>query len=111
MRNLESNQATRCEMVNYKLRAARKAKGWTIEKAAVKIGVSWVTYSRWEKGTQTPYLSTLRDICKAFGKPPKELGFEHLIEEPEETKHVTLPAVSHLLQSEQCPSILRLTND
>lgn len=98
-------------MVNHKLRAARKAKGWTIQKAAEKIGVSWVTYSRWEKGTQTPYLSTLRDICNALGKPPKELGFEHLIEEPEETKNVTLPAVSHLLQSDQRSSVMRLTKE
>jgi DNA-binding XRE family transcriptional regulator/tetratricopeptide (TPR) repeat protein len=78
-------------MVNHKLRAARKAKAWTIETAAEKIGVSWITYSRWEKGTQTPYLPTVRDICKAFHKSPQDLGLEHLVEEPgeEETKNGT----------------------
>src|SRR6266568_5732428 len=77
-------------MVNHKLRAARKAKAWTIETAAEKVGVSAVTFSRWEKETQTPYLPTVRDICKAFHKSPEDLGLDHLLEEPgeEETKQV-----------------------
>jgi DNA-binding XRE family transcriptional regulator len=103
-------------MVNHKLRAARKAKAWTIETAAEKVGVSWVTYSRWEKGTQTPYLSTVRDICKAFHKSPQDLGLDHLVEESveEEPKQVALSSVS--LQIEQNASaqnspIVRLTSE
>ena len=103
-------------MVNHKLRAARKAKAWTIETAAEKVGVSWVTYSRWEKGTQTPYLSTVRDICKAFHKSPQDLGLDHLVEESieEETKHAALSSVS--LQIEQNASaqhspVVRLTSE
>lgn len=66
-------------MVNAKLRAARKEKCWTMAIAAEKAGVSWLTYSRWENGLQTPYLSTLSQLCEAFGKTPQELGFSHII--------------------------------
>jgi DNA-binding XRE family transcriptional regulator/tetratricopeptide (TPR) repeat protein len=103
-------------VVNHKLRAARKAKAWTIETAAEKVGVSWVTYSRWEKGTQTPYLSTVRDICKAFHKSPQDLGLEHLVEESieEETKHASLSSVSLQIDqnaSAQNSPIVRLTSE
>jgi tetratricopeptide (TPR) repeat protein len=103
-------------MVNHKLRAARKAKAWTIETAAEKVGVSWVTYSRWERGTQTPYLSSVRDLCKAFHKSPQDLGLEHLIEEAveEESKHVALSSVSlHIDQnsSAQSAPIVRLSSE
>ncbi len=103
-------------MVNHKLRAARKAKAWTIETAAEKVGVSWVTYSRWEKGTQTPYLSTVRDICKAFHKSPQDLGLEHLVEESgeEETKQVAFTSVSLQIDQNahaQNSPIIRLTSE
>lgn len=62
-------------MHNQKLRAARDKKRWTIETAAEKVGVSWLTYSRWEKGTQKPHPTTLDMLCKAFNLPPEELGF------------------------------------
>ncbi len=100
-------------MVNHKLRAARKAKAWTIETAAEKVGVSWVTYSRWEKGTQTPYLSTVRDICKAFHKSPQDLGLEHLVEEPgeEETNDGTPPSMTLPPPSDQNSSVITLTQE
>ena len=100
-------------MVNHKLRAARKAKGWTIETAAEKVGVSCLTFSRWEHDTQTPYLSTLRTLCKTFGKSPKELGYQHLIEEPleEETRGAALPTASHLSPSDQSVSLIRVTQE
>jgi DNA-binding XRE family transcriptional regulator/tetratricopeptide (TPR) repeat protein len=69
-------------MVNQLLRAARKKKRWTIAVAAEKARVSELTYSRWEKGTQKPYLSTLDQLCEAYGMTPQELGFSQLIEEP-----------------------------
>ena len=100
-------------MVNHKLRAARKAKAWTIEMAAEKIGVSPVTYGRWEKGTQTPYLPAVRDICKVFHKSPQDLGLEHLVEEPaeEETKHGTPPFLTQPLATDQKISAITLTQE
>ena len=62
-------------MLNQKLRKARKQKRWSIEKAAEKVGVSWLTYSRWEHGTQNPHPTTLDMLCDAFGLSPEELGF------------------------------------
>src|SRR5215470_15546758 len=62
-------------MLNEKLRAARKHKRWSIETAAEEVGVSWVTYSRWERGEQQPHPTTLDMLCDTFGMPPGELGF------------------------------------
>jgi transcriptional regulator with XRE-family HTH domain/predicted negative regulator of RcsB-dependent stress response len=62
-------------MLNQKLRAARKQRRWSIETAAEKVGVSWVTYSRWERGEQQPHPTTLDMLCDTFGMPPGELGF------------------------------------
>jgi DNA-binding XRE family transcriptional regulator/tetratricopeptide (TPR) repeat protein len=100
-------------MVNHKLRAARKAKAWTIEMAAEKIGVSPVTYGRWEKGTQTPYLPAVRDICKVFHKSPQDLGLDHLLEEPaeEETKNGTSPFVTQQLPTDHRLSAITLTQE
>ena len=70
------------EKANQRLRAARKEKCWSMALAAEKAQVSWLTYSRWENGLQKPYLSTLRQLCEAFGKTPQELGFADLVEEP-----------------------------
>jgi transcriptional regulator with XRE-family HTH domain len=61
-------------MLNEKLRRAREQKRWTIETAAEKVGVSWLTYSRWERGTHTPHLSTLDLLCQAFDLSPEDLG-------------------------------------
>jgi len=62
-------------MDNQNLRKARQQKRWSIEKAAEKVGVSWVTFSRWEHGTQQPHPATLDMLCKAFGMSPEELGY------------------------------------
>jgi len=60
---------------NQKLRKARQQKRWSIEKAAEKVGVSWLTFSRWEHGTQRPRPATLDMLCTAFGMSPEELGY------------------------------------
>lgn len=73
-------------MINEKLHAARKEKRWTMAVAAERAGVSWLTYSRWENGVQRPYLSTLDQLCEAFGRTPQELGFSHVVEEPAQEK-------------------------
>jgi transcriptional regulator with XRE-family HTH domain len=62
-------------MHNQKLRKARQQKRWSIEKAAEKVGVSALTFSRWEHGTQQPHPSTLDMLCKTFGMLPEELGY------------------------------------
>src|SRR6266851_3172049 len=62
-------------MKNQKLQAARKTRRWSSEVAAEKIGISPITYSRWENGKQTPYLSTLDQLCRVFQQSPEELGF------------------------------------
>ena len=59
------------------LKAARLEKCWTLADAAEQANVSIEAYSRWEYGIQEPRLSSLRLLCDAFKKSPKELGFEH----------------------------------
>lgn len=66
-------------MVNQRLRAARMSKRWSMATASEKVGVDRVTYSRWERGEQEPYISTLDMLCQAFGMSPEELGYEHLV--------------------------------
>src|SRR5260370_26907382 len=77
-------------MVNLKLRQARKQKRWSIEKAAEEVGVSWLTYSRWERGTQYPHPTSLDMLCNTFSLSPNELGFSdessHDIESDETMK-------------------------
>lgn len=76
-------------MINQQLRAARKAKRWSMQFASKQVGVDRVTYSRWELGEQNPHPSSLDMLCQAFGMSPEELGFGHLLivresQEPEE---------------------------
>jgi transcriptional regulator with XRE-family HTH domain len=78
-------------MLNQKLRRARERRLWTIETAAEEVGVSWLTYSRWERGERKPRLSTLALLCKAFNMPAEELGFAEAIEQSlqDEARDVT----------------------
>ncbi len=64
-------------MVNQKLLAARQKKRWSQAVASEKVGVSELTYSRWEKAAQKPYLSTLDLLCKAFEMSPQDLGYSN----------------------------------
>jgi DNA-binding XRE family transcriptional regulator/tetratricopeptide (TPR) repeat protein len=66
-------------MFNHKLKAAREKRLLTMAKAAEAVGVSEQTWSRWERGTSTPHLSTLKMLCEAFGATAEELGFGHLV--------------------------------
>jgi len=69
---MDTNSHTR----NDKLRLARRKKMWTMKETADKVGVSLLTYSRWERGVQHPHLTTLKDLCEVFGKSAEELGFD-----------------------------------
>ncbi len=71
---MQTNSTTR----NDKLRQARRKNMWTMKETADKVGVSLVTYGRWERGIQQPHLGTLKDLCEVFGKSAEELGFGDL---------------------------------
>jgi transcriptional regulator with XRE-family HTH domain len=73
-------------MVNEKLRRARLQKRWSQAVAAEKVGVSELTYSRWENGTQKPYPKTLDDLCNTFEMSPADLGFGDLAGIPDPTQ-------------------------
>jgi transcriptional regulator with XRE-family HTH domain len=62
--------------LNRKLRAARKAKCWSLEDAAEQVGVALQTYFRWERGQQIPHPHSLALLCKVFNVTnPRDLGF------------------------------------
>jgi len=69
-------------LINQKLLTARHEKGWSIEVASARIGVSRVTYSRWENGHQEPQPTVLALLCQAFERNASELGYAHLSREP-----------------------------
>ncbi len=73
-----SEQNGTSQSLNSLLRAARRQRLWTLEKAAEKVGVSVQTYCRWELGKQKARMSSLEQLCAAFGMPPEELGFDHV---------------------------------
>src|SRR5438874_6899374 len=58
-----------------RLRRARIEKGWTLQEASKKVGVSLATYRRWEAGLQKPHLFSLDVLCAVFGMRKEELGF------------------------------------
>ncbi len=71
-------------MINQWLLDARTEKGWSIEVASARVGISRVTYSRWENGHQEPQPTVLKMLCEAFNKPAEELGYSHLSKEPQQ---------------------------
>lgn len=74
-------------VVNRKLQQERDKRHWSIDEASARIGVSRLTYIRWEQGRQTPHGSSLRLACRAFELPANQLGFGG----PEiEAKYLTL---------------------
>jgi transcriptional regulator with XRE-family HTH domain/tetratricopeptide (TPR) repeat protein len=60
---------------NWRLRAAREKRLWTIEQACERVGASRNAYYRWERGLQYPNMSSLTRLHEAFGLSPEELGF------------------------------------
>ena len=63
------------KQINSQLRKARRRHLWTIKQAAARVGVSPLTYIRWEHGVQAPQLSSLSLLCQAFKARPEDLGF------------------------------------
>jgi transcriptional regulator with XRE-family HTH domain len=62
--------------MNKKLQQARLDRHWSATEAARRIGISRVTYMRWESGEQIPHDSTLVMACSIFKMSPEALGFE-----------------------------------
>ncbi len=54
--------------VGRRIREARLAYGWTNEEFARRVGVSWRTVVRWQKG-QLPRLSRLVRLAEVFDLP------------------------------------------
>jgi len=63
------------KQINYKLRAVREQRHWSMEAAAAAVGVSKTTFLRWENGEQEPHGSTLDMLCRAFGRSDEDLGY------------------------------------
>src|SRR5258707_2857330 len=62
--------------MNKKLRQARLDRHWSATEAARRIGISRVTYTRWEREEQLPHDSTLIMACRLFKMSPEQLGFQ-----------------------------------
>ena len=78
--------------INSSLRRARLSHLYSIKMAARQVGVSQTTYIRWEQGEQQPHLVNLQMLCDAFGLPPEELGYGHLVNEGEIVPHPRKPS-------------------
>lgn len=63
------------EKVNGLLKSARIEKCWSLQFVSEQVGVSCVTYRRWEAGVQVPRQASLDALCGVFELSPAELGF------------------------------------
>ena len=77
-KNTEMRKEQRTRKQETRLRRARIEKGWTLQEASKKVGVSLATYRRWEAGLQKPHLFSLDVLCAVFGMRKEELGFADL---------------------------------
>jgi predicted ATPase/DNA-binding NarL/FixJ family response regulator/transcriptional regulator with XRE-family HTH domain len=59
---------------NEQLRRARFQMGLTQAELAEKVGATFETVSRWERGIKAPSAYYRRKLCEVFGRTPKELG-------------------------------------
>lgn len=59
---------------NEKLRRARLQMGLTQAELAEKVGATFETVSRWERGIKAPGAYYRKKLCEVFGKTPEELG-------------------------------------
>ena len=81
-----------------KIDSLRRAKKWTQEELAERVGVSVSTINSWIKGTRTPEMGNLRKIASVFGMSLDEFLRERLEENekidslysPPKTKSVPL---------------------
>lgn len=57
------------------LRAIRINKGWSLEEASVKIGVSKDTLSNWERGETYPNVPQIKRIETVYNIPYNNINF------------------------------------
>jgi transcriptional regulator with XRE-family HTH domain len=57
------------------LRAIRINKGWSLEEASVKIGVSKDTLSNWERGETYPTVPQIKRIETVYNIPFSNINF------------------------------------
>lgn len=57
------------------LRAIRINKGWSLEEASIRIGVSKDTLSNWERGETYPNIPQLKRIEQVYGVPYESINF------------------------------------
>lgn len=60
---------------NARLKAARKACGFTQMKMSDTLEIDCKTYRRWETGQMRPSLHNLEKLCRLLRKSREELGF------------------------------------
>lgn len=51
------------------VRGIRRKTGWTQEKLAQEVGVSFLTINSWERGKRMPQPFLLRRLCELAGEP------------------------------------------
>jgi transcriptional regulator with XRE-family HTH domain len=59
--------------VGARIRESREAKGWNQDTLARKLGVTWVTISRWERGINAPPINRLRLLSEVLGVSAEDL--------------------------------------
>lgn len=63
------------EAIGERIRAARRANGWTNEELAARVGVNWRTVQRWQSGA-LPRVKTLLKLADVLGVPQSYLVAE-----------------------------------
>src|SRR5205807_6172014 len=59
---------------NERLKRARHQQNWTQAELAEKVGTTFETVSRWERGIKAPSAYYRRKLCEVLGKTAEELG-------------------------------------
>ena len=55
------------QAVGARIKAARESRELTQDQLARKLGVTWVTISRWERGINPPPVNRLRVLAQVLG--------------------------------------------
>src|SRR5437667_7850773 len=82
-------------MRNQKLIEAREQRGWTQEKVAEKIGVSRVSYARWEEQGIIPRLWAISQASEVFKMSAEQLGFRKYSPNVSTSSHLIQPVSTH----------------
>jgi transcriptional regulator with XRE-family HTH domain/tetratricopeptide (TPR) repeat protein len=75
-------------MERKRLVAARRAKGWNQTEAAEQVGVTWRTWSSWERGHTDPYPCHVQGLCTLFSRSAEDLDLVVASDENEESEYM-----------------------